>query len=65
MIRALRTRRPRRLRAGDVVEVRPAAEILASLDSDGSIDRLPFMPEMLQFSGKRFTVDNRADTTCF
>ncbi len=65
MIRALRTRRPRRLRAGDVVEVRPAAEILASLESDGSIDRLPFMPEMLQFSGRRFTVDNRSDTTCF
>jgi hypothetical protein len=45
--------------------VRSAAEILATLDRDGSIDRLPFMPEMLQFSGSRFTVDSRADTTCF
>ena len=65
MINVLRRRSRRRLRAGDVVEVRPAAEILATLESDGSVDRLPFMPEMLQFSGSRFTVENRADTTCF
>jgi hypothetical protein len=65
MIRALRPRPRRRLRTGDVVEVRPAAEILATLEGDGGLDRLPFMPEMLQFSGSRFTVDTRADTTCF
>jgi hypothetical protein len=67
VIRALRvrTRSGLRLRAGDVVEVRPAAEILATLGADARLGKLPFMPEMLQFSGARFTVDNRADTTCF
>jgi len=52
------------LRAGDLVEVRSREEILATLDRDGSIDGLPFMPEMLAFCGQRFTVDKRADKTC-
>jgi len=53
-----------RVRAGDCVEVRSKEEILASLDEDGAIDRLPFMPEMLEHCGKRFRVDKRADKTC-
>jgi hypothetical protein len=52
------------LRAGDVVEVRSREEILATLDPDGTLDALPFMPEMLEFCGKRFTVAKRADKTC-
>ncbi|WP_204263646.1 hypothetical protein [Geodermatophilus normandii] len=56
---------PRRLRAGDVVEVRPEAEILATLGPDATLDGLPFMPEMLHQCGSRFTVAGRADTTCF
>jgi hypothetical protein len=55
----------RQLRAGDTVEVRSEAEILATLDADGTLDGLPFMQEMLASCGRRFTVDNRADTTCF
>jgi hypothetical protein len=55
----------RQLRAGDEVEVRSAAEILATLDAQGTIDGLPFMPEMLAFAGRRLTVENRADTSCF
>lgn len=55
----------RQLRAGDVVEVRSHAEILATLNADGSLDGLPFMPEMLASSGRRFTVQTRADTACF
>lgn len=55
----------RQLRAGDRVEVRSKAEILATLDADGSLDRLPFMPEMLASCGQQLTVDNRADTSCF
>ncbi len=59
-------RRPaRRLRAGDVVEVRSEQEVLATLEQDGTLDRLPFMPEMLASCGSRFTVSSRADTTCF
>jgi hypothetical protein len=52
------------LRPGDVVEVRAAAEILATLDSDASTDKMPFMPEMLRFSGKRFTVSRRVEKIC-
>ncbi len=55
----------RQLRAGDIVEVRSEAEILATLGPDGALDGLPFMPEMLASCGKHFTVENRADTTCF
>jgi hypothetical protein len=49
---------------GDVVEVRPAEEILAGLDERGELDSLPFMPEMLQFCGRRFVVDKIAFKTC-
>jgi hypothetical protein len=46
------------------VEVRSEAEILATLDDDGKLDALPFMPEMLQFVGGRFTVDKVAHKLC-
>jgi hypothetical protein len=53
-----------RLHAGDFVEVRSEAEILATLDETGALDNLPFMPEMLEYCGKRFKVAKRADKTC-
>ena len=52
------------LRPGDVVEVRSAAEILATLDADASLDKLPFMPEMIQYAGRRYTVSRRVDKIC-
>ena len=52
------------LRAGDVVQVRSEQEILATLDAQGRIDELPFMPEMLQYCGRQFRVRARADKTC-
>jgi hypothetical protein len=52
------------LRAGELVEVRSAQEILGTLDDRGTLDSLPFMPEMLQFCGKRFRVYRRADKAC-
>jgi hypothetical protein len=52
------------MRPGDVVEVRSATEILATLDEDGSLDAVPFMPEMLQHVGKRFTVSRRVEKIC-
>src|SRR6476659_9096572 len=52
------------LAIGDVVEVRPAEEILAGLDERGELDALPFMPEMLQFCGRHFVVDKIAFKTC-
>ena len=54
----------RRSRPGEVVEVKSADEILASLDENGSIDGLPFMPEMLRLAGQRFTVSSRAELAC-
>ncbi|MFL5410863.1 MAG: hypothetical protein ACJ79D_05760 [Myxococcales bacterium] len=54
----------RGLAAGDVVEVRSAGEILATLDDSGALEALPFMPEMLPYIGRRFVVDKRADKIC-
>jgi len=52
------------LRAGELVEVRTAAEILATLDADHCLEGLPFMPEMLRYCGKRFRVFKSAHKTC-
>jgi hypothetical protein len=52
------------LRVGDSVEVRSVAEILATLEPDGTFEAVPFMPEMLEYCGKRFRVFKRADKTC-
>jgi hypothetical protein len=54
----------RGLRAGDVVEVRSAEEIMATLDERGELDNLPFMPEMLKYCGRRLTVDKVAHKLC-
>ena len=53
-----------RLHAGDWVEVRSRAEILATLDEQASLDAMPFMPEMLEHCGKRFRVYKSAHKTC-
>jgi hypothetical protein len=60
----METRRERALRAGEVVEVRSKEEILATLDDAGRLDAMPFMPEMLQYCGKRFQVYKQAHKTC-
>lgn len=52
------------LRAGEWVEVRSQQEILATLDQEGCLDKLPFMPEMLQYCGQLLRVFRRADKTC-
>jgi hypothetical protein len=51
-------------KVGDVVEVRSQAEILATLDENGELDALPFMPEMLAYCGKRLTVGKVAHKAC-
>lgn len=53
------------LRPGDCVQVLSAAELLETLDSDGTLDKLPFMPEMLEFCGRRFLVSKRVVKTCY
>jgi hypothetical protein len=52
------------LKVGDWVEVRSRNEILATLDKDGCLENLPFMPEMLRYCGQRLRVFKRADKTC-
>ena len=45
-----------KLRCGDLVEVKAPDEIFQTLDAEGASDHLPFMPEMLEFCGRRFRV---------
>lgn len=52
------------LSAGDWVEVRSKEEILATLDANGRLEGLPFMPQMLKWCGQRFQVYKRAHKTC-
>jgi hypothetical protein len=52
------------LRAGDWVEVRSKEDILASLDENGTLEGMPFMPEMLKYCGQRHRVYKRAHKTC-
>jgi len=47
-----------------VVRVRSREEILATLDAEGNVDSLPFMPEMLQFCGSSLPVFSVAHKTC-
>jgi hypothetical protein len=54
----------RPLRRGDLVEVRSAAEILETLDERGALAAMPFMPEMVPYCGRRFTVDRQARKIC-
>src|ERR1035437_1737289 len=53
-----------RLTHGQLVEVRSAQEIAATLDADGKLDGVPFMPEMAIHCGRAFRVFRRADITC-
>jgi hypothetical protein len=53
-----------RFHPGDLVEVKSPREILETLDADGTIGQLPFMPEMIEFCGKRFAVSKRVVKIC-
>ena len=53
-----------RFRSGDTVEVKAPEEILQTLDADGTLDQLPFMPEMIEYCGRRFQVSRRALNIC-
>lgn len=51
-------------RPTDLVEVKIPLEILQTLDADGTLDGLPFMPEMVGLCGMRFQVSRRVIKTC-
>jgi hypothetical protein len=46
------------------VEVRRKDEIFATLDENGMLEGISFMPEMLQYCGKTFRVARHANITC-
>lgn len=52
------------IRSGDWVEILDRESLLATLDVDGTDERMPFMPEMLQYCGRRFRVSKVAHKTC-
>jgi hypothetical protein len=54
----------RHLRLGDWVEVESPDKILVSLDEQGCLEGLPFMPEMLKYCGQRFRVLKSSHKTC-
>jgi hypothetical protein len=60
----LSTSRNLGLKVGDLVVVRSAEEILATLDLNARFEELPFMPQMLSKCGKRFRVRKRAHKLC-
>jgi hypothetical protein len=54
-------RRRRPFRGGAAVRVRPLTEILATLDGQGRLEGMPFMPEMAEYCGKTFHIARRMD----
>jgi hypothetical protein len=51
-------------RAGDWARVKSPQEIQKTLDDDGMLEGLPFMPEMLRYCGQRLRVKRRAEKAC-
>jgi hypothetical protein len=52
------------LRVGDRVKVKSRQEILATLDSNSSVENTVLMPEMLKFAGQTLPVDAVVHRTC-
>src|ERR1700688_1375978 len=50
--------------AGDWVEVLSKEDILRTLDKNGRLDGLPFMPQMFKYCGQRFRIYKHAYKTC-
>ena len=51
-------------RVGDWAEVRGLDEIMETLDAQGRLDGMPFMPEMARYCGFRFRIAKSAHKTC-
>jgi hypothetical protein len=48
-------------RRGQWVQIRSEAEIRATLDADGTLDGLQFMPEQVKYCGRKFRIYRRAN----
>jgi len=53
------------LKVRDWVEVLPLKAVLATLDRQGQLEGLPFMPEMVPYCGKRFEVTTVMSKICY
>jgi hypothetical protein len=53
-----------RFKPGMVVRVKSPGEIAATLDDQGTLGGLPFMPEMLRFCGQQHRVASNVAATC-
>jgi len=51
-------------RKGQTVWVRSLQDILSTLDADGKLNGLPFMPEMKQYCGRSFKISCLPTMTC-
>jgi hypothetical protein len=54
----------RTFHVGEAVLVRSPEEILSTLDENGTLDGLPFMPEMLEACGRPFRIQRRTGKIC-
>lgn len=54
----------KQLRAGDLVRLRDPKAIISTLDSTGSLESVPFMPENLDYFGRNFRVTKRVEKIC-
>lgn len=54
----------RPLRVGDTVEIKSLTQIAATLDDEGRLDGMPFMPEMAAHCGELATVVKSAHKSC-
>jgi hypothetical protein len=53
-----------KLHVGDWVKVISKEEILRTLDAQGRLDQVPFMPQMFKYCGQQFKVYKSAHKTC-
>ncbi len=60
----MRKAEEKHLLPGTIVRVRSLPEIVATLDREGKLEGLPFMPEMAKYCGKVFLVSKRIERTC-
>ncbi|BDQ02802.1 hypothetical protein [Ignavibacterium sp.] len=52
------------LKPNDLVRVKSFEQIIQTLDDEGCLDGLPFMPEMIDHCGKIFRVSLKVEKTC-
>jgi hypothetical protein len=51
-------------RTGDWAQIKSPLEIAQTLDANGMLNGMPFMPEMLELCGRTFQIARRAEKTC-